>query len=142
MAQPAKDVKLLDLIQEFHYNDGDVGAYHILEIQPDIAEALSRLWADFSKSNNHNPTHIVIRPDTEDGQLTSNRLYASMVLQAACEKLVIAYQRGEANGAEMDWSDVDEAWEAAKEALAKIYGCKSEEVGNRVLPVPKDEEVD
>ena len=129
----------LDLVHEIHYVNGDVGTYGQDDVDPETAEAIFRIWDGFSKGKHHKPSHIIIRPNTEDGQETSNRLMASAVaqgLQHACEKLIIAYQRGEANGADMEWEDVDDAWEAAKEALAKLYGCKPEEVGDRILPVP------
>ncbi len=127
-----------DLVHEFHYGDGDVGAYAMEDVDPATQGALSRLWDGFAKGKRHKPSHIVIRCNTKAGQAISNRLQAATAvqdLQTACEKLIVAYQRGEANGSEMKWEDVDDAWEAAKEALAKLYGCTADEVGDRVLPV-------
>ena len=128
-----------DLVHEFHYDDGDVGVYGMDDVDPATQGALSRLWDGFSKGKEHKPSHIVIRSNTETGQMISSRLQAATAaqdLQTACENLIVAYQRGEANGSEMKWEDVDDAWEAAKEALAKVYGFRAGEVGDRVLPVP------
>lgn len=54
-------------VTEFHYGDGDVGAYDDLDVR--------KLWAYFTKS--HEPSHIIIRPDTDQGQELSNRLLKS-----------------------------------------------------------------
>jgi hypothetical protein len=62
----------VELVVEFHYKDGDVGAYDNCAVQS--------LWAQFAKR--HEPSHIVIRPDTEEGQLLSNRLNASARMAA------------------------------------------------------------
>lgn len=64
-----------ELVVEFHYADGDVGAYDDLQVQS--------LWAQFMRG--HAASHIVIRPDTEQGQLLSNKLHAPA--RMACESL-------------------------------------------------------
>lgn len=57
-----------ELVVEFHYADGDVGAYDDLPVQ--------NLWAQFMRG--HAASHIVIRPDTEQGQLLSNKLHGRL----------------------------------------------------------------
>ncbi len=51
------------LVVEFHYDDGDVGAYN------DDIDAAHELWSEFSASNPdlHKPTQIVIRLADKDG---------------------------------------------------------------------------
>jgi hypothetical protein len=61
---PSSSVRL---VLELHYKDGDVGAY--------IDHQVAKLWAQFSKSGE--PSHILIRPDTKQGQLLSNQLFAA-----------------------------------------------------------------
>lgn len=53
-------------VTEFHYSDGDVGVY-------DDLDPASMLWTYFTKR--HKPSHILIRPNTEDGQHLSSALY-------------------------------------------------------------------
>lgn len=53
-------------VTEFHYCDSDVGVYE------DLGPA-STLWTYFTKR--HESSHILIRPDTEDGQRFSSALY-------------------------------------------------------------------
>lgn len=65
----------VELVVEFHYADGDVGAYDDLPVQS--------LWALFMSG--HTASHIVVRPATEQGQLLSNQLHAPATM--ACESL-------------------------------------------------------
>jgi len=58
----------IGLVVEFHYKDGDVGAYD------DIA--VRSLWAQFTRG--HEASHILIRPGTDEGQMLSNRLHAAL----------------------------------------------------------------
>jgi hypothetical protein len=53
------------LVMEYHYADGDCGAY---EGGPDLRE----IWEGFSPLGH--ASHILIRPDTEEGQQTSDNL--------------------------------------------------------------------
>ncbi len=61
------------LVTEFHYRDGDVGAYDDIEV--------SQLWAQFTKA--HAPSHILIRTDTEQGQELSNLLHRATKIKSA-----------------------------------------------------------
>ena len=109
------------LAVEFHYRDGDVGVY--ADHRPDGPEY--GLWAQFERLDEHYSSahaHIVIRPDDDAGQATSNRLLASAQALRACELLVAAYARGKANGGSVDWDDVDLAWEVARDALTTAQG--------------------
>lgn len=54
-----------NLVIEFHYADQDVGAHPGHEVR--------KIWAQFTKA--HQPSHILIRPDTNQGQWLSNQLY-------------------------------------------------------------------
>ncbi|SRR6266700_1328977 len=56
------------LVTEFHYKDGDVGAYDDVDV--------SGVWGHFT--NRHEPSHIVIRPNTEQGQELSNALHNAL----------------------------------------------------------------
>ena len=50
------------LVIEYHYKDGDVGAYHADEA------AIQTLWEGFDTadiSGGKSPSHIIIRPATE-----------------------------------------------------------------------------
>lgn len=105
------------LAVEFHYTDGDVGVY--ADHRPDGPEY--GLWAQFEhfdEDHNGAHSHIIIRPDDDAGQATSNRLLASAQALRACEFLVAAYARGEACGGSVDSDDVDLAWEVACQAVA------------------------
>jgi hypothetical protein len=55
-----------DFVTEFHYKDGDVGAYDDVDVRG--------LWAHFT--NKHEPSHIIIRPNSEQGQGLSNVLHS------------------------------------------------------------------
>ena len=106
-----------ELAVEFHYTDGDVGVYadHLPE-GPEYA-----LWTQFEhfdEDRKGTHSHILVRADNAEGQTLSNRLCATEKALRACELLVEAYKTGEANGGSVDWSDVDLAWEVAREALA------------------------
>lgn len=109
---------------EFHYADGDVGVY---PVQPDSPEAA--LWGQFPPavdSTRPQPSHIVIRPNDDAGQDISNRLYAAGQALHACLLLVDAYARGAQNGGSVDWSDIDEAHEAAREAIRRLRATTDE----------------
>ena len=56
-----------EFVTELHYRDGDVGPYDDIDVHA--------LWALFTKG--HSPSHILIRPNTEEGQILSNRLHAA-----------------------------------------------------------------
>ena len=118
------DSNIPELVVEFHYTDGDVGVYadHLPE-GPEYA-----LWTQFEHFDEDRKgthivgrmaySHILVRADNAEGQTLSNRLCATEKALRACELLVEAYKTGEANGGSVDWSDVDLAWEVAREALA------------------------
>ena len=55
------------LVVEFHYCDGDVGAYDGVAVQS--------LWSQFTTG--HEASHILIRPNTDEGQLLSNRFHSA-----------------------------------------------------------------
>ncbi len=51
------------------------------------------------------------------------------IAKAALVKLLFAYAKAEAdNSSSVDWSDVDEAFETAKEALPEYYECLVDEL--------------
>ncbi len=59
-----------EFLEEFHYADGDVGVHP--------ASGLGKeLLRHFSQGTGQLPSHILIRPDTEQGQKLSNALYAA-----------------------------------------------------------------
>jgi hypothetical protein len=112
-----------ELAVEFHYTDGDIGAY--ADHLPEGPEYV--LWTQFEpvdggrhvdEGRKGTQSHILIRPDNAEGQALSSRLCAATQALRACKLLVEAYKTGEANGGSVDWSDVDLAWEAAVVALA------------------------
>ncbi|AWP23478.1 hypothetical protein C4901_09150 [Acidiferrobacter sp. SPIII_3] len=110
---------------EFHYADGDVGVYPVL--WDDGGEAV--LWEQFGLTQpvgQATPSHIVIRPNTDEGQAVSNRLLAAQHALRACQLLVDAYTQGAEDGGSVDWSDVDEAHEAAQEALRTLHSSSDE----------------
>ncbi len=124
-------------VLEYHYSDGDTGVY----ADPVDQKALATLWDGSSKNNRHKPTHIIIRPNTKIGQVTSDRLIDANIaaqLKAACDALITAYMHGAYNGAHAEWEELDWAYELALDAFAMILGCKPEEVGEKVLPRPGD----
>lgn len=65
----SKRNNLPEIVEEFHYGDGDVGAH------PGSVLA-EKVWECFSRS--HAPSHILIRPDTEEGQRLSDVLHAAI----------------------------------------------------------------
>ena len=62
----------MNFVTEFHYRDGDVGAYDDVDV--------AALWAQFSTTGRE-ASHIVIRPDTEAGQRLSNTLHEAVLHQ-------------------------------------------------------------
>jgi hypothetical protein len=62
----------MNLVTEFHYRDGDVGAYNDIDV--------AALWSQFSKTG-HEASHIVIRADTEAGERLSNTLHGAVLHQ-------------------------------------------------------------
>ena len=59
------------LVTEFHYTDGDVGAHE--ECPPSYAVDQWSYFGDAAAEDTR--SHVVIRPDTEEGQALSNRLH-------------------------------------------------------------------
>lgn len=61
---------MTNLVIEYHYIDGDCGAYPAGEVE-------RQLWGGFPGGRNppHPASHILIRPDTEDGQRFSDMLH-------------------------------------------------------------------
>ena len=61
---------MTNLIIEYHYIDGDCGAYPAGEVE-------RQLWGGFPAGRNppHPASHILIRPDTEEGQRLSDMLH-------------------------------------------------------------------
>lgn len=103
-------------VTEFHYGDGDVGAYDDLDV--------SKLLTYFTKS--HAPSHIVIRPDTDQGQQLSNNLTGVLKMAAALNVMVdtinatggvILDGSGFAPAADEEWLDLGVAYSLACEAL-------------------------
>ena len=122
-----------ELVVEFHYTDGDVGVYSVEPGSPDAG--LWGLWGQFPPLvTGSAPSHIVLRPNTDEGQRTSSRLYAANKALRACELLVEAYKTGEANGGSVDWSDVDLAWEVASEALAIAQDTPTDDPKGTIEP--------
>jgi hypothetical protein len=122
-----------ELAVEFHYTDGDVGVYSVEPGSPDAG--LWGLWGQFPpRVTGSAPSHIVLRPNTDEGQRTSSRLYAANKALRACELLVEAYKTGEANGGSVDWSDVDLAWEVASEALAIAQDTPTDDPKGTIEP--------
>ena len=105
-----------DLVVEFHYADGDVGAYDDLAVQ--------KLWAQFGKG--HAASHIVVRRDSEEGQLLSNQLHASGKMAAALNAFVDTINatggvvaEGFVPAADNEWLDLGAAYILACESLTK-----------------------
>ena len=122
-----------ELAVEFHYTDGDVGVYSVEPGSPDAG--LWGLWGQFPpRVTGSAPSHIVLRPNTDEGQRTSSRLYAANKALRACELLVEAYKTGEANGGSVDWSEVDLAWEVAREALAIAQDTPTDDPEGTIEP--------
>ena len=61
-----------ELAVEFHYTDGDVGVYSVEPGSPDAG-----LWGQFPSIAGSAPSHIALRPNTDEGHDISNRLYAA-----------------------------------------------------------------
>lgn len=102
------------LVVEFHYADGDVGAYPAKSFK-DAGDTCQALWDCFGPD--HAAAYLVIRPDTPEGQAASNVSRAAQKALAACRLLKQAYAVDLAAGGSIDWSDVDDAYHAALEAL-------------------------
>jgi hypothetical protein len=104
-------------VLELYYLDGDVGAYDGFDG--------SNFWAQFTPG--HEPSHIVIRPNTEAGQSLSNRLYRTSKMAAALKALVDAINAtgglvssgpvSVAPAADPEWVDLGDAYLLACEAL-------------------------
>lgn len=60
-------MKRAGLVVEYHYRDGDVGSHP-------ASAADHRLWTSFARGRD--PSHVVLREDTDAGQRTSNWLFA------------------------------------------------------------------
>lgn len=124
----------LQLVVEYRYKDGDVGVHKDM-----FQKACREVWNGFQPRNLNNgqsaAAFVVIRPDTPEAEKICTPLGAAADLQYACEKLVEAYQRGALEGGSVNWEDVDLAKEFAEKALAIVYGCPVEKVGERILPM-------
>jgi hypothetical protein len=103
-------------VTEFHYRDGDVGAYEDVDV--------FELWKQFTK--NHEPSHIVVRPDTEQGQQLSNGLHNAAKMAAALKALVdsinatggvVRSASGPAPVGDAEWLDLGLAYTLACDAL-------------------------
>lgn len=108
----------IELVVEFHYVDGDVGAYDDLAVQS--------LWAQFMTG--HAASHIVVRPATEQGQLLSNQLHAPAKMIAALKAFVdtinatggvVADGSGFVPAGDDEWLDLGAAYIQACESLEK-----------------------
>lgn len=83
------------------------------------------IWADPRLHGDMRRGAVVIAADLRGGkqdEANARLMAAAPDLLAAAQLLVDAYRKGEENGSSMDWSDVDQAWEAAKAAIAKATG--------------------
>ena len=130
-----------ELAVEFHYTDGDVGVYSVEPGSPDAG--LWGLWGQFPPiAGSSAPSHIILRPNTDEGQGTSLRLYAADKALRACQLLADAYKQGEDNGGSVDWSDVDDAFEAAVEALQMLHATTDElpRAGTQAIPTGDQED--
>jgi putative heme degradation protein len=105
-------------VTEFHYTDGDVGAYDDVNVQA--------IWSQFT--NTHQPSHILIRPNTDRGQSLSNQLHAARKMESALQLFVDAINATGgvvAVGCEFvpagdkEWFDLGDAYTKACEALGK-----------------------
>ena len=74
------------IVIEFHYRDGDVGAHP-------ATPAETALWKGFSSARHHQPTHILLRPDTTTGQALSTQLHQAPALLKALQAMRTAYGR-------------------------------------------------
>jgi len=107
-------------VTEFHYADGDVGAH--------VDRQINKLWAQFTKA--HRPSHILIRPASEEGQLLSDQLYRTSEVIAALKAFVdtinatggvVSSESGTmAPAADGEWFDLGDAYATACKALGLI----------------------
>ena len=72
------------------------------------------------------PSYILLRPNTDEGQNVSNRMYAATQALQVCQSFVDAYTRGAENGGTVDSSALDEAYKAAQEVLRMLYATTDE----------------
>jgi hypothetical protein len=133
-----------ELVVEFHYDDGDVGAHPLAEVS-DIAFHGSlrgwharHLWPQFSQSTIHDASHIVIRRDDAAGQALSTRLHEA-ARPAPGPALRVRYVCETCGGdrltkdATAEWDETAQRWD-----LAAVYDattcadCDSETFGRRV----------
>jgi hypothetical protein len=106
-------------ITEFHYEDGDVGAYDDIDVQ--------NLWAQFTKT--HPASHIIIRPATPRGEELSGLLHNAAKMAAALNAVVATInatggvaRTGSGTIAPMadaEWTDMGDAYVAACAALGR-----------------------
>jgi len=68
----------MDFVTEFHYRDGDVGAYDDIDVK--------QLWGQFT--TRLEPSHILIRPDTEQGQELSDLLHMATKMEKALKAFI------------------------------------------------------
>jgi hypothetical protein len=123
-----------ELVVEFHYDDGDVGAHPLAE----VSDHARHLWPQFSQSTIHDASHIVIRRDDAAGQALSTRLHEA-ARPAPGPALRVRYVCETCGGdrltkdATAEWDETAQRWD-----LAAVYDattcadCESETFGRRV----------
>jgi hypothetical protein len=103
-------------VTECHYTNGDVG-----HTTTSMCEPCGRHFAK------HEPSHIVIRPDTAEGQNVSDLLHKAADMRSALNRLihtinpiggVVKFKSGAvAPAADEEWLDMGDAYICACEAL-------------------------
>ena len=117
---------------EHHYTDGDVGVSYLDEFLDDAAipdEVINDWFVQPADESGAKPSHIVIRPDTPEGQRVSDLLMnaANARLIAAASNLLRAlialHSVHRAFSNSCDWGMLDDVARAAAEsAIAEALG--------------------